>query len=316
MGLTITLDLEDSTGAHDAGGRWVVATERFLDALAERGVRATIFVVGDAARGCPALVRRAAEAGHEIGLHGLHHVALGASGPARLGDELREGRALLQDLTGQPVDGFRAPIFSLTPATAWAVDILTDVGFAYSSSVLPARNPLHGWLGLPDTPFRWTTGLLELPCPVLALGPARVPFLGGIYLRYVPARASRRALAQFGPDALAWSYVHPYDLDTGAPIRRFPHANWPTSLLLHTRRGATLRCLDRVIAAAGGAAAPLAERVRGLDGAALPQIDAVHGAAAGAAAARTAGVETAAGGATRANRSPTGGDPAGTEAQR
>ncbi|MDQ8047082.1 MAG: polysaccharide deacetylase family protein [Solirubrobacteraceae bacterium] len=276
MTLTITLDLEDSTGANAATGRWVAATERFLAALTERSIRATVFVVGDAARGCPALVRRVADAGHEIGLHGLHHVALGVSGPERLGDELREGRALLQDLTGQSVDGFRAPIFSLTPSTAWAVDQLTDVGFTYSSSVLPARNPLHGWPGLPRAPFLWSTGLVELPCPVLDLGPARVPFLGGIYLRYVPRLAARHELTGLGPEALAWSYVHPYDLDPGAPIRRFPHANWPTSLLLHTRRRATMRCLDRALAAAGGAGLPLGERVAALGDAPLPRVDAAR----------------------------------------
>lgn len=277
MSLTITLDLEDSTGANAADGRWVAAADRFLGALAERQIRATVFVVGDAARGCPSLVRRVADAGHEIALHGLHHVALAESGPARLGDELREGRAILQDLTGQPVDGFRAPIFSLTPRTSWAVDVLGEIGFAYSSSVLPARSPLHGWPGLPDVPFRWTSGVVELPCPIMRFGPARVPFLGGIYLRYVPGGVSRRALAHLAPEALAWSYVHPYDVDPGASIARFPHATWPTSLLLHTRRRATIDCLDRVIGAAGGAGAPLGERVAKLPADELKVVDAHAG---------------------------------------
>jgi polysaccharide deacetylase family protein (PEP-CTERM system associated) len=271
MPLTITLDLEDSSGVHDPGGRWVGATERFLDDLAALDVRATVFVVGLAAQAAPALVRRAATAGHEVALHGLRHVTLAESGPDRLEGELREGRAILEDLTGQPVAGFRAPIFSLTPSTAWAVNVLTEVGFAYSSSILPARNPLHGWPSLPEVPFRWSTGLLEFPCPVLGVGPARIPFLGGIYLRYVPLAASRRRLRQLA-EASAWSYVHPYDLDPGAPVERFPHANWPTSLLLHTRRKATLPRLKALLAAAGGAGPPLSTLAAGLRGAAIPQV--------------------------------------------
>lgn len=271
MPLTITLDLEDSTGRHAAGGRWVAASDRFLDAAAELGVRATVFVVGEAARAAPGLIRRVAEAGHEVAHHGLRHVTLATSGRDGLAGELREGRAILEEQAGRSVLGFRAPIFSLTPSTAWAVDVLTETGFTYSSSVLPARNPLHGWPDLPEVPFRWDTGLVELPCPVLGLGPVRIPFLGGIYLRYVPLAASRRRLASFA-DGAPWSYVHPYDLDPGAPVSRFPHANWPTSLLLHTRRRATLPRLKALIQSAGGAGSPLGEVVAALDTAALTEV--------------------------------------------
>jgi len=273
MPITITLDLEDSTGINAPQGRWVTAAERFLDALAERGFAATIFVVGQAARACPALVRRAAAAGHELGLHGLRHVPLAESGPRRLEEELREGRALVQDLAQQPVAGFRAPIFSLTPQTAWAVDQLTRCGFTYSSSVLPARNPLHGWPGLPGRPFRWSTGLLEFPCDVLGAGPARIPYLGGIYLRYVPLPVIRRRVRALPADAAPWTYVHPYDVDVGAPVRRFPHANWPTSLLLHTRRRATMPRLLAAIDAAGGVGEPLGELAAQADPARLQRVE-------------------------------------------
>lgn len=263
MPLTITLDLEDSTGVNAPAGRWVAASHRFLEAVERDGVKATVFIVGDAARAVPDLVRRVAAAGHEVALHGLRHVPLGESGPGDFPRELEEGRALLQELSGQPVLGFRAPIFSLTPSTSWAVQQLTDAGFTYSSSVLPAANPLHGWPGLPAEPFRWSTGLVELPCPVLGVGPARIPYLGGIYLRYVPRWAGRRQLHATRGE-VAWSYVHPYDLDPGAPVRRFPHANWPTSLLLHTRRRSTMARLRWLTDAAGGAGPPLVEVVERL----------------------------------------------------
>lgn len=272
MALSITFDLEDNRRHSAQPPRFVEMTGRFLDFLERHEIRATVFVVGELARSHPELVREVAERGHEIGLHGLRHVTLGDVGPQRLREELREGRALLEDATQAPVPGFRAPIFSLTPQTAWALDDIAACGFSYSSSVLPAVNPLHGWPGAPRTPFRWANGLVELPCPVAGAGRAMIPFLGGIYLRYVPLSVSRRLLGRLGPDALAWSYVHPYDLDPDEPFFVLPHAGWLTSRILHTRRAATLPRIERVLAAVGGAAPPLAERLEGIQDSSLPAL--------------------------------------------
>ncbi len=272
MPITITLDLEDNRSSPAQEARFVAMTERFLAFAAERRVTATVFVVGELARTHPQLVRRVAEEGHEIGLHGLRHVPLGEVGPGALEEELRTGRALLEDAAQTPVLGFRAPIFSLTPHTAWAIDEIAACGFSYSSSVLPAANPLHGWPGAPRRPFRWSNGLVELPCPVTGAGRAQLPFLGGIYLRYVPESVTRRLLGRLGDDAVAWSYVHPYDLDPDEPFFVMPHAGWLTSRIVHTRRGATLRRLERLIEAAGGAAPPLAERLAEATPAAPPAV--------------------------------------------
>jgi polysaccharide deacetylase family protein (PEP-CTERM system associated) len=258
--LSVTFDLEDHRRSTDQEARFVTMTDRFLAFAEARGIRATVFVVGEIARSHPQLVRRVAAAGHELGLHGLRHVPLGQVGRGRLRAELDEGKALLEDAGGVPVDGFRAPIFSLTPSTAWALDDLADAGFAYSSSVVPAANPLHGWPGAPATPFRWGDGgLVELPCPVTGVGRAQIPFLGGIYLRYVPRGLARRALARLPAGAAPWSYVHPYDLDPDEAFFVMPHASWLVSRIIHTRRGATLRCLSSVLAAADGPGPPLRE---------------------------------------------------------
>ncbi len=272
MPLTITFDLEDNRRDPAQEPRFVAMTERFLAFLERHAIRATVFVVGELARSHPELIRRVAASGHEIGLHGLRHVTLGEIGPERLRSELDEGRALLEDVTQTRVLGFRAPIFSLTPQTAWALDDLAASGFTYSSSVLPAANPLHGWPDAPRTPFRWTNGLVELPCPVAGAGRALIPFLGGIYLRYVPAAASTRLVARLDDDAVAWSYSHPYDLDADEPFFVLPHAGWLTSRILHTRRAATLPRLERLLAAAGGAAPPLAERLAGIRDSPLPVV--------------------------------------------
>jgi polysaccharide deacetylase family protein (PEP-CTERM system associated) len=272
MPLSITFDLEDNRRDASQEARFVAMTDRFLAFAEAHSIRATVFVVGELARSHSELIRRVAAHGHEIGLHGLRHVALGEVGPGRLREELHEGRSLLEDVAQVPVPGFRAPIFSLTPRTAWALDDLLACGFEYSSSVLPAANPLHGWPGAPRTPFRWGNGLLELPCPVAGVGRALIPFMGGIYLRYVPAALGARLVARLGADALAWSYVHPYDLDPGEPFFVMPHAGWLTSRILHTRRGATLPRIERLLAAAGGAAPPLGERVAEIRNVPLPVV--------------------------------------------
>jgi peptidoglycan-N-acetylglucosamine deacetylase len=261
MPITITLDLEDNRRSQDQEPRFVAMTERFLAFAQAHELRATVFVVGELARSHPRLVRRVAQAGHEIGLHGLRHVALDEIGRGRLRDELETGRALLEDVAQAPVRGFRAPIFSLTPRTAWAIEEIAAAGFAYSSSVLPAANPLHGWPGAPRRPFRWPNGLAELPCPVAGRGRLLIPFLGGIYLRYVPEPVTRRLVVGLDADAIAWSYIHPYDLDPEEPFFVMPHASWLTSRVVHTRRGATLPRLERLIEAARGTAGPLVERL-------------------------------------------------------
>ncbi len=270
MTLSITFDLEDNR--RDAGQepRFVVMTHRFLDFLDEHRLQATFFVVGELARSHPELVREVARRGHEVGHHGLRHVTLGDVGPSRLRGELTEGKTLLEDIAQAPILGFRAPLFSLTPATEWALDDIAACGFTYTSSVLPAANPIHGWPGAPRTPFRWPNGLIELPCPVAGAGRAMLPFLGGAYLRYLPLWLSARFFRRLGPDAVAWSYVHPYDLDPDEPFFVLPWAGWLTSRILHMRRRATLPRLERLLSAVGGGAPPLGERLAGIPEVAPP----------------------------------------------
>lgn len=272
MAVTVTFDLEDNRRSCAQEERFVPMSHRFLQFVEERGITATVFIVGEIARSHPQLVRRVAEGGHEVGLHGLRHVALEEVGPDRLRAELEEGRALLEDIIHAPVVGFRAPIFSLTPATGWAVEAIGAVGFSYSSSVLPAANPLHGWPGAPRTPFRWENGLIELPCPVGGFGRALIPFLGGIYLRYVPLPLARRFLRALDGQAVAWSYSHPYDIDPDEPFFVMPHAGWLTSRITHTRRGATLAALESRIAAGAGAGPTLAAIAERLARSDLPSV--------------------------------------------
>ncbi len=255
--LTFTADIEPSP-ANPRCSRHLAATAALLDLLDESGARGTFFILGEVADATPWLVRDIAARGHEVASHNQTHRPLESLGPATLREEAHRARARLQDLSGQAVPGFRAPYFSLTPRTEWAAEALMEAGHRYSSSVLPGRGFLHGHPTAPRRPFAWPCGLLELPAPVAPLGPMTLPALGGMYLRYVPAWDLRWMLRRLeGP--LAWTYCHPYDIDTAEPFRWCASLGLLGSIFLRANRGVTARRLRAMLA--GRVSRPLGERL-------------------------------------------------------
>lgn len=242
-----TLDVEDHSGIYAPNGRYVGNTLRLIERLAEKRVRGTFFFVGRAAEAAPQLVRAALAAGQEVGCHSWAHRTLNRETPESFRAGTSKAKALLEDISGRPVMGYRAPIFSLVAATTWATDILSELGFCYSSSVLPAINPLYGFPGAPQTPFRWPSGLVELPCPIGLLGPFNLPYLGGFYLRGLPLALSRQLLRR-ERNPCCWTYCHPYDFDAGEPFIRMPDTGLVTNLLLWTRRTGAFDKLMALIA--------------------------------------------------------------------
>ena len=173
------------------------ATHFLIDALAERGLRATFFVVGQIAQSHPQLVRRIHEMGHEVASHGWDHRRLLEMSPAEFEIDLKTSKDALQQVTGHEVVGYRAPTFSLVRSTAWAVDILADQGFRYDSSIYPVRHDRYGVVGAPARPFLIrgrACSLLEIPPATLCLGPFRVPVGGGGYFRILPGPLFRGAV--------------------------------------------------------------------------------------------------------------------------
>lgn len=213
--LAFTFDLEDHHPERATRRRYVAVTEALLDDLDDWGVTGTVFVVGDLIAEAPYLIRSVVERGHEVGLHGADHRPLPEVGAPRFRAVTQAATEALASLTDTPVLGFRAPVFSLVPASAWAPEILTELGYAYSSSVLPARNPLFGWPGAPSEPFRWPCGLVEIPNPVVGFGPVRLPMLGGAYLRVAPGFLVGWARRRVRRHPAPWLYSHPYDFDPG-----------------------------------------------------------------------------------------------------
>ena len=194
---------------------------RLLDLLAARGVWATFFVLGWVAERHPGLVRRIAEAGHEIASHGWWHHRVTALEPSEFREEIRSSKSLLEDITGNLVSGYRAPSFSLTPKCRFAFDILVEEGYRYDSSIFPIWRPGYGWRGAPTVPHvrHCPAGpLLEFPLATTVLGPLRIPAAGGGYFRQFPLSLVRRAFREHDAAGIPGVfYIHPWELDPDQP---------------------------------------------------------------------------------------------------
>ncbi|MEM7651717.1 MAG: polysaccharide deacetylase family protein [Pseudomonadota bacterium] len=251
LSITHTLDLEDSRPSERHPARYRVGLERILEIHQRHGTRMTVFVVGSLARSDPALVTELADAGHEIGLHSDQHIPIRDLGAEAFEADTQRGMETLAEILGKKPAGYRAPIFSLTPDVPFAPQILTDLGFEYSSSVLPAKNPLYGFPGAPSRPFRWSSGLLELPAPVFSTPLGKLPVLGGIYFRYMPhsliKKSVERDIRHASKPIAAWSYLHPYDADPMDPFIRIRGASLPVSLLLRAKRAGTAQKLNKLL---------------------------------------------------------------------
>lgn len=260
------IDLEDPrpAGADTARPRARLAEliEPLLSFLRRRGAKATIFVVGDVARGCPEMIRALAGEGHEIACHSDRHLPLTAQDRASFRDDVLRCLDALAAAGVEQVRGYRAPSFSLTAETRWAHDALHDLDFLYSSSVLPARNPLYGWPGFGTRP-RLVDGVVEMPMTLVHRFLA-LPLGGGVYFRNLPKALLRRAFAARRNGAPVTGYLHPYDVDEDGERIAFPGVGRAGNWLLHRGRGDVLARLE-MIAQLGYSFAPYgpeAERLK------------------------------------------------------
>ena len=205
------------------GSRLAPSLHLLLDLLAEVQVRGTFFVLGWIADRHPALVRSIADAGHEIGSHGWDHRRVTDQAPDQFRDSVRWSRDVLEQLTGRPVTGFRAPSFSIVPGHEWALDILIEEGYRFDSSLFPIRRPggRYGYPGSPVDPYwlqRPPGRLAELPPATLSLGGWRLPAGGGGYFRLFPYQLTRAALRACEHRRMPGTfYIHPWELDPGQP---------------------------------------------------------------------------------------------------
>ena len=194
-----------------------------LDILEAHGVKATFFFLGEVAERFPALVRRVAAAGNEVGSHGYrHYPVMRMTRREFLTDVTRSLRAI-EDAIGRRVLGYRAPYFSIKAGVHWPIDILKELGLRYDASVLPIDRPPGLELVCPRRPFPHANGLWEIPVATLQLLTfLHLPLASGNGLRWLPRRLRRRWLRRFERDIGAGVfYVHPWEFDPGSPVA--PH---------------------------------------------------------------------------------------------
>lgn len=263
--ITFTFDIEDHRPSPTWETRYATHTRRVLDFLDERGIRATMFVVGRLAQHDPALIREVAERGHEVGLHNFEHWALFSCLPGTFGSRVARAKDEVEQLIGREVAGFRAPAGTLVPSTYWVTQVLAEVGFVYSASTLPVQTYGVGFPGCPEEPFRWPSGLIESPSPHVGLGEFGLPLMGGTFLRVLPMQLVRSAADRLPSRTVPWIYAHPYDIDALEPFWFVRDVQWWGSILLWVNRGRMLGRVERLLE--GRIGQPLGERLAALDAA-------------------------------------------------
>lgn len=241
----LSVDLEEEFCAHNLEGilpretwhtlpmRIEAPTKKLLDLFGACGCEATFFVLGWVAERFPHLVKEISARGHEIATHGFSHTLLTAQTPGQFEKDLRRAIEVTQPLVNEPIRGYRAPSFTVTPKTAWAYDIMARCGITYDSSVFPIS--FHPEYGFPDAPlsrYSVSPGLTEVPISCVTIAGRRFPASGGGYFRLLPYFMSRhlfkRCIRQERPVVF---YIHPWETDTEQPryplplVRRWRHYN-------------------------------------------------------------------------------------------
>ncbi len=197
-------------------------TRRLLDLLAEQETVATFFVLGWVAERHPVLVREIAQSGHEVACHGYSHNLVYRQTPKVFREETRRAKLVLEAQSQRRVRGYRAASWSITAKSRWALDVLTDLGFEYDSSIFPIRHDLYGEPGGERRLHRRTsrTGeLVELPPATLSVAGWNVPVGGGGYFRLLPYGVTRRALRwinRYERQPFVF-YLHPWEIDPDQP---------------------------------------------------------------------------------------------------
>jgi polysaccharide deacetylase family protein (PEP-CTERM system associated) len=203
--------------------------ERILELFDRHGVSTTFFTLGWVAERYPSLVRRIVASGHELASHGYEHVRVHDQTPAEFREDVRRAKKILEDISGEPVKGYRAASYSIGARTLWALDELEAAGYLYSSSIYPIRHDLYGMPEAPRFAFRHRgDGILEIPISTARLFRINVPSGGGGYFRLLPYPVFRSAIRRIHTrdKKPCVFYFHPWEIDAAQP--RQENLGWKT----------------------------------------------------------------------------------------
>ena len=252
-----TVDLEDwYQGLEIESSMWQQFESRIetgiktlLSILDEYQVKATFFVLGHLAERYPELIKKIAGLGHDIGSHGYSHTMLYKLTPTQFRDELKRSKGMLEGLCGKKVTCFRAPFFSITRDSLWALDILSEEGFSFDSSIFPVHNYRYGIPEAPRSPFTLTLEnrrtIREFPISVHRLAGVNLPFSGGAYFRLLPYRLTHYCIKRVNGLGLpVVFYIHPWELDPHHPRINLPRR---ISLTHYARLSSTKKKLEKLL---------------------------------------------------------------------
>lgn len=219
-----------------------------LSLLQERDAKATFFTLGWVAERYPHLVRRIADAGHEVASHGYGHERASAQTPEAFLADISLAKAVLEDIVGEPVNGYRAPSFSIGKSNLWAHECIARAGYSYSSSVYPVKHDHYGIPDAPRFPYRLESGLMEIPVTTMRWLGRNWPAGGGGYFRLLPYAVSRWQIAKVNADDRrpAIFYFHPWEVDPEQP--RVPEATAKTRFRHYVNLDRTAERLRRLLA--------------------------------------------------------------------
>jgi polysaccharide deacetylase family protein (PEP-CTERM system associated) len=223
-------------------------TDALLEMFDDAGIKATFFTLGWVAERYPQLMRRVAEAGHELGNHGSEHDRVFTLGRQKFAADIERARKLIEDASGALVTGYRAPSFSIDQRTPWAHEVLAEQGYAYSSSVAPVKHDHYGWADAPRFAFRPVAGsdLIEIPVTTAVFAGKRLAAGGGGFFRLLPYQFSSWAIGQVNGDKRpAIIYFHPWEIDPDQP--RVAHAPLKSKLRHYTKLKAMAPKLKRLM---------------------------------------------------------------------
>lgn len=195
-------------------------TDRILALFDEFGVRATFFMLGWVAQRYPDLVRRIVASGHELASHGYQHVRVTTQQPEEFRQDVLKTKALLEDVGGVAVKGYRAASYSIGKANLWALDVLKETGHIYSSSIYPIHHDLYGMPDAPRFAFNYgQDGILEIPVTTVMVAGRKLPCGGGGFFRLYPYHWTRWALRRVNTreGQSAVFYFHPWEIDAAQP---------------------------------------------------------------------------------------------------
>ena len=197
-------------------------TVRLLELFDEFHVRSTFFILGWVAERHPELVRDIASRGHEVASHGYAHRLIYDQTPAAFRHDIRRAKHLIEDACGRQVRGYRAPSYSVTPRSLWALDIMLEEGYEYDASIFPIRHDRYGIPVSERRPYlieRQIGTLVEVPGSTVRLGPLNLPVAGGGYFRLLPYAWTRWGIERINrlEGLPAVFYLHPWEIDPGQP---------------------------------------------------------------------------------------------------